>query len=551
MNKRKKKKLLRNLICIAYCSVQLLVVVVAFKGLGVLIEKITGKDISEVFSSGIIFDADDEEEEEKYLFTVCLDAGHGGKDNGSDNGARFEKNDTLTITNEVAAYLREQQVKVVMTREDDTFLKLSERCDIANASQADYFVSLHRNSGEGNGVEIWIATDAGADTSEMADRIMDGLNAVGISRNRGVRKGTQQQNGNNYYINAHSNMPSCIVELGFMNSPNDNQLFDEKLKEYAKAVGDAVIAVWQKQNTGSSEGSVSPSGSEGGTGTPGTTGPNPGTPDGSGDGTMTGASENTGGDAALDGAVSSNTGRVEHFTPIENVASLSNSAMDWGQGSNMDEKNRPEGAVSAQAKYGSYEAYFIDDKMEDNILYLTFDEGYEYGCSPSILDTLKEKNVKAVFFVTEPYAKDQPDLVRRMIDEGHTLGNHSVTHPSKGLPSQSLETQENEVMENHRYIKDNFGYDMHLFRYPAGKFSEQSLALVHNCGYKSLFWSFAYLDYDVNNQPDQAASLQKMLDKLHPGAIYLLHAESETNTAVLGEFIDRARAAGYEFAVFD
>ncbi len=551
MNKRKKKKLLRNLICIAYCSLQLLVVVVAFKGLGVLIEKITGKDIKEVFSAGIIFDSDEEKEEENYLFTVCLDAGHGGKDNGSDNGARFEKNDALSVTNAVAAYLREQQVKVVMTREDDTFLKLSERCDIANANQADYFVSLHRNSGEGNGVEIWIATDAGADTMEMADLIMDGLNTVGISRNRGVRKGTQQQNGNNYYINANSNMPSCIVELGFMNSPTDNQLFDEKIKEYAKAVGDAVIAAWQKQTTGSSEDGVNPSGTESSTGTPAGTGQNPGTSNHNGDGTIPGSSEGIGSNAPGGGVSSSNTGRVENFTPIENVASLSSNAMDWGQGSNMDEKNRPQGAVSAQAQYGSYEAYFIDDKMEDKIIYLTFDEGYEYGCSPSILNTLKEKDVKAVFFVTEPYAKDQPDLVRRMIDEGHALGNHSVTHPSKGLPSLSLEKQENEVMENHRYIKDNFGYDMHLFRYPAGKFSEQSLAVVHNCGYKSLFWSFAYLDYDVNNQPEKAASLQKMLDKLHPGAIYLLHAESETNTAVLGEFIDKARAAGYEFAVFD
>ncbi len=551
MNKRKKKKLLRNLICIAYCSLQLLVVVVAFKGLGVLIEKITGKDIKEVFSAGIIFDSDEEKEEENYLFTVCLDAGHGGKDNGSDNGARFEKNDALSVTNAVAAYLREQQVKVVMTREDDTFLKLSERCDIANANQADYFVSLHRNSGEGNGVEIWIATDAGADTMEMADLIMDGLNTVGISRNRGVRKGTQQQNGNNYYINANSNMPSCIVELGFMNSPTDNQLFDEKIKEYAKAVGDAVIAAWQKQTTGSSEDGVNPSGTESSTGTPAGTGQNPGASNHNGDGTIPGSSEGIGSNAPGGGISSSNTGRVENFTPIENVASLSSNAMDWGQGSNMDEKNRPQGAVSAQAQYGSYEAYFIDDKMEDKIIYLTFDEGYEYGCSPSILNTLKEKDVKAVFFVTEPYAKDQPDLVRRMIDEGHALGNHSVTHPSKGLPSLSLEKQENEVMENHRYIKDNFGYDMHLFRYPAGKFSEQSLAIVHNCGYKSLFWSFAYLDYDVNNQPEKAASLQKMLDKLHPGAIYLLHAESETNTAVLGEFIDKARAAGYEFAVFD
>ena len=198
--------------------------------------------------------------------------------------------------------------------------------------------------------------------------------------------------------------------------------------------------------------------------------------------------------------------------------------------------------------YGKYNAYFIGDDTKD--IYLTFDEGYEYGQTESILNTLKEKGVSATFFVTEPYAKDNPDLVRRMMDEGHVLGNHSVKHPSAGMPSLSLDKQENEVTENHAYIKENFGYDMYLFRYPTGRFSEQSLALLNNCNYKSIFWSFAYLDYDVNNQPDHASSLQKMKDKLHPGAIYLLHAESETNAAVLGDFIDAVRAAGYGFKNF-
>ena len=137
-----------------------------------------------------------------------------------------------------------------------------------------------------------------------------------------------------------------------------------------------------------------------------------------------------------------------------------------------------------------------------------------------------------------------------MIDEGHTVGNHSVTHPADGLPSESLDQQKNEVMENDAYVKENFNYQMNLFRFPAGKFSEQSLAIVNNCNYKSVFWSFAYLDYDVNNQPNQAESLEKMVTKLHPGAIYLLHAESETNAAVLGDFIDKARENGYEVALF-
>lgn len=229
---------------------------------------------------------------------------------------------------------------------------------------------------------------------------------------------------------------------------------------------------------------------------------------------------------------------------------LDTACLDWGQGGDLDEWNRPAGCMQYQDKYGMYNAYFIKDEPEKKVIYLTMDEGYEYGCSERIMDTLKEKNVHVVFFVTKPYAEQNPGLVQRMIDEGHEVGNHSVTHPAAGLPSQDIETQTYEINENHRYIKEQFGYDMHLFRYPAGKFSQQSIALINNLNYKSVFWSFAYLDYDVENQPDPAESLQKIVSKLHPGAIYLLHAESETNTQILGDFIDQARAQGYEFKVF-
>ena len=137
-----------------------------------------------------------------------------------------------------------------------------------------------------------------------------------------------------------------------------------------------------------------------------------------------------------------------------------------------------------------------------------------------------------------------------MIDEGHIVGNHSVTHPSGGLPSQSREQQERELLDLHDYVKENFGYEMSLFRYPAGKFSEQSLAIVQSVGYTSVFWSFAYKDWDPDNQPEETAALAKLKERLHPGAIYLLHAVSSTNTHVLGQFIDDARAAGYEFVPY-
>ena len=227
------------------------------------------------------------------------------------------------------------------------------------------------------------------------------------------------------------------------------------------------------------------------------------------------------------------------------LKTIDNTSRGWGQGTNFDEKNRPKGAVNAQSTRGGYDALYIAE--ESPAIYLTIDEGYENGYTAKILDVLKEKNCPAVFFVTMDYVKQNPDLIRRMIKEGHVVGNHSVTHPSAGLPSQSIDTQAEELMALHRYVKETFHYDMYLFRYPAGIHSDQSLALVQQLGYKSVFWSFAYRDWLTDDQPDPTAALQQVTNRLHPGAIYLLHAVSSTNTQIMGNFIDHARAQGYTF----
>lgn len=228
------------------------------------------------------------------------------------------------------------------------------------------------------------------------------------------------------------------------------------------------------------------------------------------------------------------------------LKTIDNTSRGWGQGTNFDEKNRPKGALNAQNTYGGYDALYIAE--ESPAIYLTIDEGYENGYTAKILDVLKEKNCPAVFFVTMDYVKQNPDLIQRMIDEGHVVGNHSVTHPSAGLPSQSIDIQAEELMALHRYVKETFDYDMYLFRYPAGIHSDQSLALVQQLGYKSVFWSFAYRDWITDDQPDPAAALQQVTNRLHPGAIYLLHAVSSTNTQIMGDFIDHVRAQGYTFA---
>lgn len=211
----------------------------------------------------------------------------------------------------------------------------------------------------------------------------------------------------------------------------------------------------------------------------------------------------------------------------------------WGLGKDRNESNQPVDAVNAQEKYADYNAQFL--APEGKIL-LTFDSGYENGCTTEILDTLKEKNVKAVFFVTYDYCRTSPELVQRMIDEGHTVGNHTYTHPS--LPDCSEDEIIEEVMVLHDYVAEKFGYDMTLFRFPKGEFSEKSLSVVKSLGYSSLFWSFAYSDWDTNAQPDPKEALQKIKNSTHSG-IYLLHSVSETNAHILGDVIDHWQAEGY------
>ena len=233
----------------------------------------------------------------------------------------------------------------------------------------------------------------------------------------------------------------------------------------------------------------------------------------------------------------------------EDLQTYSNTVVTWGPGIQMAEDGRPAACIAFQEKYASLGADFL--KENKKVIYLTFDEGYENGYTEKILDILKEKQVSAVFFVTMPYAREQTALMNRFVQEGHVIGNHSVTHPSQGMPSLSIEDQMSEYQEMQDFIKNTYQYDMYLFRPPAGIFSEQSLAAAACFGYRTVLWSFAYADWDPDRQPSTEEALKKMEGRLHNGAIYLLHAVSATNTAVLGEFIDYAREQGYEFMKYE
>lgn len=224
---------------------------------------------------------------------------------------------------------------------------------------------------------------------------------------------------------------------------------------------------------------------------------------------------------------------------------LDTSKKSWGQGVQYNEENQPVSCIDFQAKYGKYDALFIGENSKK--IYLTFDEGYENGYTADILDVLKENQVPAIFFVTYDYVTKEPNLVKRMIDEGHEVENHSVHHLS--MPTLSKDEMRSEIVDLSTYVKENFAYDMHLFRPPMGEFSEQSLAVAKSLGYQTVFWSFAYQDWNPNKQPSTQSALKKMKERLHPGAIYLLHAVSKTNKECLGEFIKQAKEEGFEFAL--
>ncbi len=227
---------------------------------------------------------------------------------------------------------------------------------------------------------------------------------------------------------------------------------------------------------------------------------------------------------------------------VADINSLSAQKVVWGAGNTENHQPSTEPKTLSE-KYSALDALWLTG--EDKEVLLTFDEGYENGFTPAILDVLKEKNVKAVFFVTYDFARDNNDLIRRMIDEGHTVGNHSYHHYS--MDELDASTAEEEVMYLHRYIEENFDYTMSYFRFPKGEFSEQNLALLQRLNYKSVFWSFAYADWEVDNQPDENAAFTKICESTHPGEIILLHAVSKTNSEILGRVIDDIRQQGYEF----
>ncbi|TCT12300.1 peptidoglycan-N-acetylmuramic acid deacetylase [Natranaerovirga pectinivora] len=221
---------------------------------------------------------------------------------------------------------------------------------------------------------------------------------------------------------------------------------------------------------------------------------------------------------------------------------LSNEKKSWWFSRNTENK-RP--TAQRDMNIAQYDAYYVVE-TDEKVMYLTFDEGYEYGFTPKILDVLKENDVHAAFFVTKPYIVNNPELVIRMVDEGHLVANHSVKH--KSMPTLSDEEVIWEIQETERYFEEVTGHKMDpFFRPPMGEYSERVLYLTQREGYKSIFWSIAYRDWVVDDQPGVEFVYNHFRHNHHPGAIPLVHAVSESNTEALDSVLKAMLELGYRF----
>ena len=229
---------------------------------------------------------------------------------------------------------------------------------------------------------------------------------------------------------------------------------------------------------------------------------------------------------------------------VEAAASNDN----WGL-SFQEEGKTPVGNATPEF-LKQYNAYF-GGNSEDKKIYLTFDCGYENGYTPAILDALEKHNVKAAFFVVGNYLETSPDLVKRMVEEGHIVGNHTYHHPDMSQISDPASFQE-EITSLEKKYQEITGLEMQKFyRPPQGKYSESNLKMAQELGYQTVFWSLAYVDWYVDQQPTQEEAYAKLLPRIHPGAVVLLHSTSKTNAEILDDLLTKWEQEGYTFGTLN
>lgn len=231
------------------------------------------------------------------------------------------------------------------------------------------------------------------------------------------------------------------------------------------------------------------------------------------------------------------------LSPTKETSASVQSA-SWGL-SFQEEGKRPAGNATID-DLKQYNAYYASD-TDEKILYLTFDAGYENGNTPAILEALKKHQAPAVFFAVGNFIKDNPDLIKRMITEGHIVGNHTMTHPDMSQIS-SMESFQKELEGVEELYTSVTGEPMTKFyRPPRGVYSTENLSMAKELGYSTFFWSLAYVDWIQEQQPSKEEAFQKLIPRIHPGAIVLLHNTSSTNAAILDELLTKWKEMGYQF----
>ena len=225
-------------------------------------------------------------------------------------------------------------------------------------------------------------------------------------------------------------------------------------------------------------------------------------------------------------------------------------AADGNWGLSFPKEGQPPVANANFEELKKYNAYYAED-TDEKVLYLTFDCGYENGNTPAILDALKKHNVSATFFTVGTFVKSEPTLIKRMSEEGHTVGNHTYSHPDMSKIS-TIEAFSKELQDVETLYEEITGKPMtKYYRPPQGKYSESNLSMAKELGYYTFFWSLAYVDWYQDKQPTKEEAFKKLLNRIHPGAIVLLHNTSSTNAAILDELLTKWEEMGYHFKTLD
>ncbi|HIV52220.1 MAG TPA: polysaccharide deacetylase family protein [Candidatus Blautia excrementipullorum] len=235
-----------------------------------------------------------------------------------------------------------------------------------------------------------------------------------------------------------------------------------------------------------------------------------------------------------------------YFSEKTAGVSAESQAVSTNWGLSFQEEGKAPIANASASFLSQYNAYYMEETDEKKI-YLTFDCGFESGCTPAILDALKKHNAPATFFIVGNYLETSPDLVKRMVEEGHTVGNHTYHHPDMSKIS-SKEAFQEELQSLEALYEETIGQPMPKFyRPPQGIYSEANLQMACELGYQTFFWSLAYVDWYQDDQPSKDEAFSKLIPRIHPGAVVLLHNTSQTNAEILDELLTKWEDMGYTF----